>query len=198
VDCYGDNAFGRADDYTGTGLNAAVGVAAGFYHTCVLTEGGNVVCYGNNDYGKAEPDLYTGGDAVGVAAGLHHTCVLTSGGNVVCYGDDSEGQDANYTLGDAVCNFVDVGLCLPGGGVTLMLPTTPVLNAADINEASLQCAGAAPSRCWLSDADGDGDEDLLCRFARSDLDHGTMSLTGETNDGTAFSREVNVPLLRCR
>jgi hypothetical protein len=50
---------GQAADYAG---GDAVGVAAGNYHTCVLTSNGNVDCYGNNDSGQAAD--YTGGDAV--------------------------------------------------------------------------------------------------------------------------------------
>jgi hypothetical protein len=197
VVCYGDDTYGQDAPYTG---GDAVGVAAGWTHTCVLTSGGNVDCYGNHSNGRAAD--YLEGDAVGVAAGAFHTCVLTSGGNVVCYGDNWAGQaEPNlYTGRDAVCDQVTVGLCLPGGGVTLVFPASLGLNAADINEASLQCAGAAPSRCWLSDADGDGDEDLLCRFARREL--GTISseemITGETSDGTTFSLRVSLPLLRCR
>jgi hypothetical protein len=53
------------------------GVAAGNYHTCVLTTGGNVDCYGDNGFGQSAD--YNSGNAVGVAAGNSHTCVLTTG-----------------------------------------------------------------------------------------------------------------------
>ena len=76
------------------------GVSAGGFHTCILTSGGNVDCYGDNFAGRAED--YTKGDAVGVSAGLSHTCVLTSDGNVECYGDNFAGRAEDYTKGDAV------------------------------------------------------------------------------------------------
>jgi hypothetical protein len=89
-------AFGTAYGYGQT----CEGVAAGHYHTCVLTTGGNVDCYGYNIYGQS--DDYSGGDAAGVTAGRLHTCVLTAGYNVDCYGDNAYGQSDDYTGGDAV------------------------------------------------------------------------------------------------
>jgi prepilin-type N-terminal cleavage/methylation domain-containing protein len=97
VDCYGNNSYGQANDYT---LGDAIGVAAGQYHTCVLKSNGNVDCYGNNSYGQAND--YTLGDAIGVAAESFHTCVLKSNGNVDCYGYNGYGQANDYTLGDAI------------------------------------------------------------------------------------------------
>ncbi len=97
VDCYGNNSYGQADNYTG---EDAVGVSAGPYHTCIPKSDGNVDCYGNNWYGQA--DNYTGEDAVGVSAGLYHTCIPKSDGNVDCYGNNSYGQADNYTGQDAV------------------------------------------------------------------------------------------------
>jgi hypothetical protein len=97
VDCYGNNYFGQADDYTG---GDAIGVSAGYYHTCVLTLDGNVECYGDSYYDQAAD--YTWGNAVGVSAGFAHSCVLTSDGNVDCYGLNSTGQSEDYIGVDAV------------------------------------------------------------------------------------------------
>lgn len=97
VDCYGNNDYGRATDYT---LGDAVGVSAGFYHTCVLLLTGNVECYGLNASGQAAD--YTGGNAVAISAGMVHTCVLLSTGNVDCYGENGWGRAFDYTGGDAV------------------------------------------------------------------------------------------------
>jgi alpha-tubulin suppressor-like RCC1 family protein len=84
----------------GDNPSGLTGIAAGSSYTCVLKSGGDVDCYGEDDYSQSAD--YTGGDAVGVAAGSRHTCILTSGGNVDCYGEDDYGQSADYTGGDAV------------------------------------------------------------------------------------------------
>ncbi len=97
VDCYGDNSYGQAADYTG---GDATAVSTGGAHTCVLKSNGNVDCYGRNSKGQAVD--YAGGDATAVSAGADHTCVLKSNGNVDCYGSNAEGQAADYTGGDAM------------------------------------------------------------------------------------------------
>jgi hypothetical protein len=79
---------------------ACDGLSLGTDHTCVLTSGGNVDCYGYNVYGQAED--YTGGDALGVSAGWAHSCVLTTGGNVDCYGWNGYGQAGDYIGGNAM------------------------------------------------------------------------------------------------
>ncbi|MDD5340257.1 MAG: fibronectin type III domain-containing protein, partial [Candidatus ainarchaeum sp.] len=73
---------------------------AAYEHTCYLLANGSSTCYGNNDYGEADP--YTGGDAIAVAAEEYHTCYLRSNGNSACHGANWGGQSTSYTGGDAI------------------------------------------------------------------------------------------------
>jgi len=115
--CWGYNYFGQLGDGTttpsptpvavsglGTGI---VAVAAGKYHTCAVTAGGAVRCWGSNSYGQVGDGSTTsqpapvavsglGSGVATVSAGGSHTCALTDSGAVRCWGRNDYGQ-----LGDA-------------------------------------------------------------------------------------------------
>ena len=93
-------------------------IALGFFHTCALTEAGNIKCWGmsrylgngNDDKHKrlvpvdvlaAEGNTDLLDDIVQVSAGHHHSCALTSGGNVKCWGSASYGQLGNGNRADS-------------------------------------------------------------------------------------------------
>jgi len=83
-------------------LSDALEVAAGYAHSCALTAGGRVRCWGDGSMGQlghgsqadsAQPVLVQSiTNAIAVAAGGHHTCALSDTGAVLCWGSNNKGQ----------------------------------------------------------------------------------------------------------
>ena len=105
--CWGDGITSPAG-MTGLTSNIA-SLAAGGNHSCALTPGGGVKCWGENGSGqigdgtttaRSAPVNVSGlaSGASALAAGAYHTCALLAGGGVKCWGSDGFGQLGIGTL----------------------------------------------------------------------------------------------------
>lgn len=88
----------------GLGSSKVRSIAMGLHHTCFLTDQGQLLCVGRNQYGQLGDGTYAnryGLTAVALApatrvtsvsCGYGHTCATTALGQVLCWGDNSFGQ----------------------------------------------------------------------------------------------------------
>ena len=165
VVCWGWNNYGQLGDGTTTdrhtpvavtGLSSGVtAVAAGYAHTCALTSGGGIVCWGKNELGElgdgtttqrltpvAVTGLSSGVIAIASSFGYAHTCALTSGGGVWCWGWNNHGQLGDGTI---VNHGTPVAVSGLSSGVTAVA-------TGDYHTCALTSAGAVV--CWGSNANG--------------------------------------------
>ena len=159
VKCWGYNDSGQLGDGTTTfratpvpvsGLSSGVrALAAGWYHTCALTSGGGVRCWGWNGDGQlgdetttnqlapvAATGLESGVSAL--AAGASHTCALTTSGGVQCWGSNASGQLGDGTTTSRATPVAVVGL---SSGVSA-LAAGASHTCALLTGGGIQCWGA--------------------------------------------------------
>ncbi len=115
--CWGSNEKGQLGNGTLTdsliplqvsGLeNGAAALAAGSRHTCVLTGGDGVRCWGSNDFGqlgnKTKKDSPIPVAVSGLGSGMHaiaagggHSCALSDSGGVLCWGWNGNEAENHY------------------------------------------------------------------------------------------------------
>ena len=113
VRCWGYNGQGQLGDnsivdrdtpvVSAPGLTGVVSIAAGDYHTCALSEAGNVSCWGSNGDGQLGDGTYQSSQfpvpvfnlsgVVTITAGRYHTCATLRESHVLrCWGYNWYGQ----------------------------------------------------------------------------------------------------------
>lgn len=128
-------------------VSRAPGPTLGVHHSCMLTAGGAVRCWGSNFYSQlgdlTQIDRLTPVSARGLesntarlSAGAFHTCAVTMNGGVYCWGRNNFGQ-----LGDATNIQRPVPVAVTGlaqGAVNV--------SAGQFHSCALTNAGAV--QCW--------------------------------------------------
>ena len=124
----GDGTFGNSAAVPGDVVGLSAGVAAidaGQAHTCALTAGGGVKCWGNNWHGQigdgtgpTDAPIPTPADVVGLDSGVaavtgggRHNCALMTTGTVKCWGWNVLGQlgDGTTTDRNTPVDVLDIG-----------------------------------------------------------------------------------------
>ncbi|PIE18276.1 MAG: hypothetical protein CSA66_04900 [Proteobacteria bacterium] len=205
IACWGDNTDGQlGDDSVGamthtpnvlSTLSGVIDVAAGRQHTCAVTTGGQVFCWGRNDSGQvngvagapvAAPSLVPGvSDARAVTAGGAHSCALIAGGEVRCWGSNEFGQ-----LGDGSAGGVTAPTDLAGDvdGIT-------AISAGERHTCALRFTGGA--YCWGHNATGEVGVNLGTSYFDTPRQVGSLGATeviscgdnntcARTSDGVAW------------
>ena len=169
VKCWGENFYGQLGNgsttdsiapVTVSGLTSGVvAISAGYSHTCVVTSGGGVKCWGLNVNGQlgngdtagnfntksTNPVGVSGlaSSVIAIAAGDSHTCALTDAGSVKCWGSNVFGALGDGTTADTAVPVDVSGLT---SGVT-------AIATALVHSCALTSAGGA--KCWGWNRDGE-------------------------------------------
>ena len=153
-----------------SGLTSGVtAIAAGESHTCALTSGGGLKCWGYNGVGSLGdgtivnksspidvPGLTSGVEAV--TAGRYHTCAILTGGGVKCWGWNLYGQIGDDTQTDRL-SPVDVSGLASG-----------VASIAAGYDHSCALATGGGVKCWGYNSTGQlGDDSTTLRKTPVDV-----------------------------
>jgi alpha-tubulin suppressor-like RCC1 family protein len=162
--CWGSNDFGELGNGMVTvGANptpgpvqgltaAALAVSGGSSHSCAITAGGGVSCWGNNQEGElgdgttterpfAAPVKGLAGPAVALAGGTVYECAVLSSGSVQCWGTNLDGNLGDGTTNDSSTPVTALGVTQAIGVAAGRVHTCAVLSTGGV-------------ACWGANASG--------------------------------------------
>ena len=151
----------------------ALSVAAGGFHTCALLEGGDVKCWGMNNYGQLglgttasagttlasmgdmllTVKLGTGAVVTQLAVGDEHSCAILKGGSLKCWGSNIDGRLglglSLPSVGDAPAHLGDdlKAIDLGVGALAVRVSAGTSHTCAVLSDGNL--------KCWGKNADGE-------------------------------------------
>ena len=129
----------------------ATAITAGYDHTCVLLEDGNVACWGSNNEGQlglgntsgdvSVPTLTLslGAAATAIETDNKHTCALLVNGSVYCWGLNDKGQVGNGSTGQSPVHTPTFVQNLPS--TVRSISTAYVHSCAILQNDSVYCWG---------------------------------------------------------
>jgi alpha-tubulin suppressor-like RCC1 family protein len=203
VKCWGANYAGQLGDNTATrqltpvdvfGLTSGVAaIAVGPLHTCALTVGGGMKCWGSgiavgdgtNSQRNAPVDVLglTSG-VVAISAGGFVSCALTEGGGMKCWGGNNEGE-----LGDGSTAPRPVP-----GDVSGLLAGVSAIAVGGSHVCALTTGGGM--KCWGRNVDGAvGDNTTFQRLTPVDvlgLTSGVTAITAGAGQTCALTSGANM------
>lgn len=166
-------------------------IAVGDLHTCAVTAGGGVRCWGSNDFGQLGDGTTTSrltpvpvnglaSGVVAISAGGYHTCAVTAVGAVRCWGNNAYNQLGDGTTTNRLTPVPVSGLA---NGVI-------AISAGGLQSCALTAAGGV--RCWGYNAYGQlGDGTFVNRATPvpvSGLTSGVVAIsTSPSGSGVAHS-----------
>jgi cysteine-rich repeat protein len=160
---------GCAPDCTRTPI---IDLATGYWNTCLVFEGGQLRCWGLNNWGQLgqgdveglgddpgempPPPVPVGAPVVDVVLGQAHVCAIDTDGALRCWGLNSSGQ---LGLGHAANIGDDPGEMPPPsvaiGGNVQQVVLGGAHTCALLEDKTVRCFGSGPNTGYVSDNVGD-------------------------------------------
>ena len=164
-----------AEDGGADPLTGIVQISAGRLHTCALTDGGEVLCWGEGSFGRLGNHSVASKDhpvstlnlddsstplsgIAQISAGIYHTCALTVDGNLKCWGSGGNGR---LGIGSSPQYRSRADIVVDGDNSSTPLSGIVQVSAGGTYTCALTKEGKV--KCWGNGSNGrlgnDGDTD---------------------------------------